>query len=186
VRNNTDWDVRYRRGEHIDDAPLALFEDAVSNLTPGHALDLACGPGRHAIHLALLGWQVTAVDSSPIGLEILRQHALERGLEIDIRQVDLERHEFQIQPAGYDLICDTFYLQRDLFPGIRAGLRSRGLFFAVIHVEDPAAPPMNPLFLLRRGELLETFAGWEILHYAEAAKQAGHRRQAAELICRKP
>ncbi|MCL6299778.1 class I SAM-dependent methyltransferase [Streptomyces kronopolitis] len=34
-------------------------------LTPGRALDLGCGPGRNALHLAAAGFEVDAVDLSP-------------------------------------------------------------------------------------------------------------------------
>lgn len=34
-------------------------------ITPGRALDLGCGPGRNALHLASLGFEVDAVDLSP-------------------------------------------------------------------------------------------------------------------------
>src|SRR2546421_13025537 len=34
-------------------------------ITPGRALDLGCGPGRNAIHLAAAGFEVDAVDLSP-------------------------------------------------------------------------------------------------------------------------
>lgn len=37
-------------------------------LTPGRALDLGCGPGRNALHLAAAGFEVDAVDLSPAAL----------------------------------------------------------------------------------------------------------------------
>jgi SAM-dependent methyltransferase len=160
-----------------------LLTRVADSLPPGRALDLACGPGRHALFLARRGWRVTAVDSSAVGLAAFRARA--EGLDIEIHQADLQAHEYRIEPCAFDLICDTFYLQRDLFPEIRAGVRHGGLFFAVIHVDDANAPPMNPRFLLRRGELLREFRDWEILHYAEIVPQIGHRRCAAELVCRK-
>jgi SAM-dependent methyltransferase len=158
----------------------------LEGLRPGRALDIACGPGRHSLLLAERGWEVTAVDSSPVAIELLRSRAAGAGVAVDARAANLERHEFRIEERAYDLICDAFYLQRDLFPEIRAGLRSRGLFFGVIHTVDENAPPMNPVFLLEPGELRSFFNGWEILHYAESAPQRGHRRCAAEMVCRKP
>src|SRR2546422_4647992 len=58
----TNWDERYRQGEHTNDQPHPLITRFASKLAPGRALDLASGPGRHAIWLAERGWQVTAVE----------------------------------------------------------------------------------------------------------------------------
>src|SRR5436309_2322736 len=117
------WDERYRRGEHLGDSPAPLVVKAVEKLHPGRALDLACGVGRHALFLAERGWRVVAVDASRVAIEIVRKQARERGLDVDGRVADLDKHEFEMQPRSFDLICDCYYLQRDLFPAIRDGVR---------------------------------------------------------------
>src|SRR2546426_12500807 len=126
----TSWDERYRGGEASGREPSPLLVRAVASLAPGRALDLACGLGRHALFLGQQGWSVTAVDSSHVAMELLARQAAERGLPIDARVADLEAGEFAIAPGAYELICDFFYLQRDLFPQIRAGLREAGRFVA--------------------------------------------------------
>src|ERR1051325_6035100 len=110
-----DWDERYRSGDYPNDEPHPLLTRFAAQLQPGRALDVACGTGRHALWLAAHGWQVTAVDSSSVALEILQQRAAQAHLGIDTRLADLERHEFEIEPRGYDLIVVCNYLQRDLF-----------------------------------------------------------------------
>src|SRR5690349_16943193 len=117
-----DWDERYRGGEHTSAEPAPVLTEAIKNRKPGRALDLACGAGRNAIYLGRSGWDVTAVDGSRVAIEILRERALELGVTIDARVVDLAASEFQIEPNAYDLICDFQFLQRDLFPAIRAGV----------------------------------------------------------------
>src|SRR5260370_3315373 len=158
------WDDRYRNGEHRNLAPAPLVVQAIEKLPPGRVLDLACGAGRHALVLAERGWSVTAVDASRVAIELVRERARERRLEVDARLVDLEKHEFDIQPEAFDLICDCCYLQRDLFPAIRAGVRPGGIVIAIIHLVDPSpdVKPMNPEFLLHPGELRAFFAGWAI------------------------
>ena len=147
-RTFTNWDERYRRGEHANDAPLPLVVNAALQCQPGRALDLACGVGRHALWLAEHGWQVTAVDASAVAIEILRQRAEERGVTVEARVADLERGEFVIEPGAYNLIVVTCYLQRELFPAIRAGVRLGGLVVAVIALvdDDPQVKLMNPAF----------------------------------------
>lgn len=200
-----DWDERYCSGEHTTKEPSPLLLKAIKDLQPGRALDIACGVGRHAIYLAELGWRVTAVDSSRVGIEILQERAREGSardrripacrsqgscpLEIDVRVADLEKGEFQIEPGTYDLICNFYYLQRDLFPMIVSGIKQRGVFVAAIHLNDgnPAAKPHNPAFLLEPGELKTLFSDWEITYYHEGpADEGGHHHDTAYLIARKP
>ena len=179
---------RYKRGEHTNDGPHPLVVGFASKLEPGRALDLACGVGRHAIWLAERGWQVAAVDSSFVAIEILRRSAREKGLAIDSRVADLERHEFIIEPKAHDLILDCCYLQRDLFPAIKAGARVGGIVIAVIAMVDdaPQIKPMNPAFLLQPGELRAEFEGWELSRDFEGKPAGDERRRAmAEIIARR-
>ena len=159
----TNWDKRYEQGEHVHDEPHALVVSHAAKMTPGRALDVASGPGRHAIWLAERGWAVTAVDNSRVAMEILEQRARARAVTIRSCLADLERHEFVIEPASYDLIVVCNYLQRDLFPSIRAGTRIGGVVIAVISMldDDPNVSPMNPAYLLHPGELRGEFDGWE-------------------------
>src|SRR4051794_26361142 len=110
-----DWDERYASGKYSSAAPHKLLVSLVEKLKPGKALDLACGIGRHAIFLAEKGFQVTAVDNSAVGIEIAKKRAEEKNLEIDFRVADLEKGEFNLAENFYDLICDFYYLQRELF-----------------------------------------------------------------------
>lgn len=182
-----DWDERYRRGEYSDE-PLPLVVRAASMFAPGRALDVACGAGRHALHLAGRGWRVTAVDASRAAIEILETKARERGLTVDARVADLECGEFLIEPDTYDFVCVCCYLQRDLFPAIRAGVRGGGGVVAAIAMLDdaPSVKPMNPAFLLRPGELRAEFAGWEMIHDFEGKHDGDeHKRAMAEVIARR-
>jgi len=185
----TDWDRRHREREHEIDEPNPVVTNFAGQIAPGSALDLACGTGRHAIWLAEHGWTVTAVDVSRVAVDILQQRTLERGIAVNIVLADLERHEFAIEPASYDLIVVCNYLQRDLFPVIRAGVRIGGAVIAVIAMVDsnPNVRPMNPAYLLNPGELRAQFEGWELIHDFEGkAGGVGPRRATAEIIARRP
>jgi SAM-dependent methyltransferase len=178
----TKWDERFRAGYGVGGAAEPALINAVSDLRPGLALDLACGLGRNALYLASLGWKVTALDSSQVAIDSLPE-------SIEAHCVDLELPGFQPEPNIYDLICDCYYLQRDLFPKLRDALKPGGLFVAVIPIadDDPAIRPMNPDFLCRDGELRALFEEWEILHQYEG-KPGGDttKRRVSELVARKP
>ena len=175
------WDERYRAGEGLDRPAHPLIVRFSEQLAPGRALDLACGPGRNALELAICGWRVTAVDFSRVAIEMLDQHARERGLSIETRVADLECGEFAIEAGAYDLICDCNYLQRDLFPAMRAGVRPGGVVIAAIPMVDdsPGLKPMNEKWLVKPGELRGYFGDWEILHYCE---ENPNGRRVAELV----
>ncbi|MGE0884037.1 MAG: methyltransferase domain-containing protein [Blastocatellales bacterium] len=183
------WDVKWAERQSIqepNEQPHPLVVEFAGKLNPGRALDVACGVGRHALYLAERGWQVTAVDSSIVAIEILANRACELGIQIDARIADLEKSEFVIEPEAYDLIVNCHYLQRDLFPAIKSGVCIGGVVIAVIAMEDddPQVKPMNPAFLLRPGELRAQFEGWELLHDVEAKTGAG-KRAMAEIVARR-
>src|SRR3954447_13490146 len=63
-----EWDERYAERQQWSAEPNALVAELLSDLPVGDAVDLAAGEGRHALWLAGLGWRVTAVDFSDVGL----------------------------------------------------------------------------------------------------------------------
>lgn len=65
------WDAYYAGVEHpFCSATEAALTSRIDRLPPGRAIDLGCGLGRHARHLAELGWTVQAVDFSCVAIEI--------------------------------------------------------------------------------------------------------------------
>ena len=137
---------------------------AIQSRTPGRVLDLACGLGRNALYLAAQGWEVTAVDASSVAIAMLTERAVE-GLTVHPVLADLESDEYSIQENSWDLIVKCCYLQRSLFPSVRNGVRTGGLFVGVFPMSG-----INPRFLMRSGEGRELFGDWKLLHYAEAER----------------
>ena len=180
------WNERYRAGEQLFEDPSPLVKRYSQELKPGSALDLACGAGRNSLFLAGQGWRVTALDGSPLAIDIVRERARERSLVIEAAVVDLERVEFEIAPGAYDLICDCYYLQRSLIPKMKLGLRPGGIMVAIVHLADAGQPQGTPT-RARPGELRAFFEGWKILHqYEGASREACHQRPVAEIVAQKP
>jgi len=177
-----EWNQRYREGKQLFDSPAPLVTRFAADLEKGAALDLACGPGRHALYLAEQGWRVTAVDGSPIAIGILRARAREKNLPCDSRIADLERGQFEIQPDTYDLICGCYYLQRDLIPYMKSGVRQGGMIIAIVHLADEATPTRAT-----PGELRNYFEDWDVLHYYEGEPtESSHQHAVAEVVAVKP
>ena len=183
------WDERYRSGERraedLDARPTPRLVESTENLTPGSALDLACGSGRNALWLAEHGWNVTAVDGSPVAIEILRNRASDRGVTLNAKVADLEKSEYRIEPASWNLIAICYYLQRDLFELAKPGVVPGGILISIVHITEPGEEPTA--HRLRSGELERYFRGWEILHYREGKpNDTAHQRSVAEIVARKP
>jgi SAM-dependent methyltransferase len=105
----SDWDARYDRDELVWTAePNRFLVAETGGLSPGRAIDLACGEGRNAVWLATRGWEVTAVDFSTVALAKAARLAAARGVEIARVHADLRA--YVPEPGGFDLVL-VFYLQ---------------------------------------------------------------------------
>jgi SAM-dependent methyltransferase len=83
------WDERHRAGDFEGPGPNPTLVDAVAELLPGSALELAAGSGTNAVWLAQHGWRTIAVDWSPVGLDSGRAKAAEAGVEVEWLERDL-------------------------------------------------------------------------------------------------
>lgn len=179
------WEKMYRSGERgSEDHPTRLLVETAEKLRPGKAIDLACGTGRNALYMAAKGWDVTALDGSASAIETLKQRAEERELDVRAQIADLSAPDFTLKSNQYDLIVIAYYLQRDLFPKVKAALRPGGVVLAIVHTPEHAEQGSEKR--AAPGELRGYFAGWEILHYYEgASRDPAHRRPVAEIVARR-
>ena len=124
---------------------------------PGEVLDLACGSGRHARHLAALGHQVLALDRDGAAL------AAAAGEGITTMQRDLEDgvSAWPFAPGRFAGIVVTNYLHRPLFTDLLASLAPDGvlIYETFAFGNEVFGKPSNPAFLLGEGELLALAAG---------------------------
>lgn len=97
-----EWDARYAAAQQWSDEPNALAAELLRDLPPGRALDVAAGEGRMALHLASLGWQVTALDFSAAGLARGQERAEQRGLTVQWRVADATATD--LRQEHFDLV----------------------------------------------------------------------------------
>src|SRR5207302_10662181 len=99
----------------------------------GPLVELAVGTGRVAIPVAqATGRRVIGIDSSPAMLAQARAHAVEEGVELDLREGDIRELEIE-EPAaliycpGRSLLhLPTWADRRRCFERVAASLRSNG------------------------------------------------------------
>jgi len=170
------WNEKYRHRSHSwetpDDFLSEAYERFLAGTTPGRALDVAGGAGRHSLWLAERGWQVDLMDVSDVGTALAREKANSAGVTIHTRVLDLgEATSADLGTEQYDLIVIFFYLRRQLFPAILAALRPGGCLiyktYTIAQLQFDKGP-RDAEFLLQPDELRKVFGQMEILHYREA------------------
>jgi len=146
-----------------------LIENADLLPPSGRALDLACGPGRHALLLAAAGFRVHAVDRDSDRIGALQAAADRMGFPLEADVVDLEVDNADLGTETYDLIVAVHYLHRPLFPALVRALRRGGVLLYETFTLHQAerGKPTNPAFLLKPGELAELVAPLKVLRQRE-------------------
>jgi SAM-dependent methyltransferase len=117
------WNERFSEpGYAYGTEPNGFLTSVADRIPRGKVLCLAEGEGRNAVYLAGLGYGVTAVDTSTVGLAKAEALAKNRGVTIETVNADLE--EYEIEPGAWQGIVSIYC---HLPPLIRAALHERCL-----------------------------------------------------------
>jgi len=165
-----DWDARYASNEPVWSLePNAWVAQTLAHLEPGAAVDLGAGEGRNALWLASLGWEVTAVDYSAVGLATGAGRAADLGLDVSWVKADATTW---VSPDLVDLVLVS-YLQlpaADLSRaiGTAAGYLAPGGTLALVgHDRDNltrgVGGPQDPAVLHTVEELVAAASGLEVI-----------------------
>lgn len=174
------WDERYRSQDLVWSAtPNEFVAAELSGKSPGRALDVAAGEGRNAVWLAEQGWQVTALDFSPVAVAKGRALAQQRGVSVHWVIADVTEDPWPQGP--YDLVV-VAYLQlpipEEALVLARAGaaVAPGGMLLVVGHdrsnLERGHGGPSQPEVLLTADAV------------ADAAERAGLDVERAEVVAR--
>ena len=117
------WDERYSEpGYAYGTEPNKFLASVAERIPRGRVLCLAEGEGRNAVYLAGLGYDVTAVDTSTVGLA--KAEALASDREVTIETVIADLADFEIEPVAWQGVVSIFC---HLPPVVRAALHERCL-----------------------------------------------------------
>jgi tellurite methyltransferase len=193
IDEKSSWNKKYGEGSHGSLEPdpflVSAYDEFLFGTTPGLALDVAGGVGRHAIWLAQRGWRTRLIDISDVGIGLAEKNAsralgpVAKEFLITSEVADLD----SVQDFGreqYDLVLVFFFLQRELFPALVEAIKPGGLLIYKTYTTEQknfAGGPSHPMFLLKTNELLHVFSPLRILHYHETVREKG----VAELVARK-
>ena len=167
----TFWNDRFgSEGYVYGEAPNSFLAEVTPHIPKGPVLCLAEGEGRNAVHLALRGYHVTAVDQSEVGLAKAHRLAKARGVEVRTVIRDLQNHH--ITPGAWAGITAIFahlppILRRKVHAEAVLGLQPGGVF--ILEAYTPAqlargtGGPKSPELLMTLTALREELAGLDLL-----------------------
>jgi ubiquinone/menaquinone biosynthesis C-methylase UbiE len=148
-----DYDGVRGNNDLIQDMRAEMWRWLARTFAPGERLiDLGCGTGLDAVHLAEMGYQVTATDWSQQMVQRTVDRAAARRLTSRVRAIKLGAHELERldETAGYD--------------GAYSNLGPLNCVPDLGHVSRESARLLKP-----GGRLVFTVIGrycpWEIAHY---------------------
>ncbi len=165
-----DWNRKHgEAGLLFGAVPNRFLVAEVEGMSPGRALDLACGAGRNAVWLAEQGWTVTGADFSDVALANAAGLAAERGVEVE--WVEADAVEWEPPTRAFDLVA-VLYLQlpadeRGAALAHAAGAVGPGGTLLVVghHLENLSGGhggPEDPSVLFTQDEVAAELPGLEI------------------------
>lgn len=136
-----------------------LIEFLQEHSKTGKALDIGCGGGRDSVFLSIKGYQVTAIDNKQRVLDRAQQLAAKHQQQIEWRCCNVNQLGC-LPDEKFDLIVVVRYLNRDLFDWIQSHLNEQGYLLFQTFTEGVQSfdSPKNPNFILKKGELSQTFS----------------------------
>jgi len=152
-----EWDSRYAGSDRVwSAAPNAWVAATLRGWFTGRALDLGTGEGRHAVWLASLGWQVTAVDFSSVGIERGRAGAVDVGVDVDWVVADV-RTWAPHEGALFDLVLVAYlHLEDNVLARAREWLAPGGALVVIGHslrnLTEGVGGPSDPRLLHTEAE----------------------------------
>lgn len=167
--------------------------EACKIIKPCNALDMGCSNGRNTLYLSQKGFNVTAIDTNPAAIDMLKTISIEEKLDnikaqvYDINNASLNEH------YGF-IICTVtlMFLDPNRVDAVIADMQKNtvagGYNLIVCAMDTPQHPCPAPFpFTLQAGELSKAYEGWELVKYNEdvGTMHNGAQLQFATLLARK-
>lgn len=178
------WNQRYLTTKHSLSQPREFLLAHLDKLPKqGWGLDAAMGLGHNANLLSERGLKMVGLDISRVALSRVR----ERYPKIHCLHCDLPNIRFA--PSSFDVLLNFWFFHGELLPVYQRLIKTGGFFMFESRVSDGTGDDLdwNPDYLVKPGELLTAFAGWDVLCYDEGVQTLvrGKTKQAVRFLAQK-
>lgn len=168
--------------------------EACKIIEPCDTLDMGCSSGRNAVYLGQLGFNITAIDTNPSAVDMLKSIITEESMN------NIKAHVYDINNASLDedygfIACTVtlMFIDPTRVDAIITDMHKRtlaggyNLIVCAMSTEECPCPVRFP-FTLKSGQLREAYEGWELIKYNEdvGTMHNGAKLQFATLLARKP
>jgi len=168
------YDAKYRLGGYYwGKRPSSICYQVLELMPPERPLkllDIGCGEGRNAVFFARNGYQVTAFDLSPVGVEKTKKMAAETGVSLVAFTADLL--EFRLEES-FDVLFSTgtlHYIPKELraeiFDNYKQFTNQGGIHVFSVFVKKPFIPKAPDAEASAQvwisGELFTHYHDWKI------------------------
>lgn len=185
----TMWDERFAGADYMfGTQPAQALTRHLSALHQGGTtLAVADGEGRNSVYLAAQGFDVTAMDSSQIGIDKARRLAAQHKVAPSFALADIYDYDWQAQ--SYDNVVAIFIqfappeMWERIFTGMKSALRSGGCLmlhgYTPRQIDYGTGGPSNVTHLYTADILATHFSDMAIHHNEayEAVLDEGHGHQ---------
>jgi SAM-dependent methyltransferase len=196
------WDERYAQpGYAYGTEPNDFLKATAERYLParGELLCLAEGEGRNAVFLAGLGFRVTGVDASAVGLAKARKLAEQHGVEIETIVADLGAFDLGVErwDGIVSIWCHTpSALRARLHRAVVGALRPGGVLLLESYTPDQLSyktgGPPNADLTMTLAAVRDELAGLELLQAEEKLREVHEGKYhdglsaVLQIVARKP
>jgi len=167
--------------------------EACKIIEPCNTLDMGCSNGRNAVYLGQRGFNVTAIDTNPGAIDMLKSISTEEKIN------NIKAHVYDINNASLDddygfITCTVtlMFIDPTRVDAIIADMQKRtlaggyNLIVCAMSTEEHPCPAPFP-YTLKAGQLREAYEGWELIKYNEdvGTMHNGAKLQFATILARK-
>lgn len=173
------WDDRYGQSNYFYGTEPNDFLSTTSHRIPiGSVICLADGEGRNSTFLASLGYKVSSVDISPVGVQKTQELARRKHVEVNAQVGDLE--SFDLGVNKWQGIVSIFChlpseLRRDVHRRVVSALAPGGVVLLEAYTPNQigrgTGGPQSEDLLMTAQSLQEEFSGLKILHLQELDRE---------------